>query len=119
VIDEDPERAYASTGPHFVHMYNDYIRRDAYPDLTPFDDPETALALGREAGVLLVMDADEAVRTLNRQIALGVRDINFLTFMPGEDVDTVSARLQYISDRVIPRVDEIETPGHRLTLSRG
>jgi alkanesulfonate monooxygenase SsuD/methylene tetrahydromethanopterin reductase-like flavin-dependent oxidoreductase (luciferase family) len=117
VIDEDPERAYASAGPHFVHMYNDYIRRDAYPDLTVFDDPQTALELGLEAGVLLVMDADAAVEVLNEQIALGVRDINLLTFMPGEDIDTVSTRLQYFSDRVIPRVDEVQTPGRRLTVS--
>jgi alkanesulfonate monooxygenase SsuD/methylene tetrahydromethanopterin reductase-like flavin-dependent oxidoreductase (luciferase family) len=115
IIDEDPERAYASAGPHFVHMYNDYIRRDAYPDLEPFDDPETALALGREAGVLLVMDADAAIEAINRDIAQGVRDISLLTFMPGEDVDTVSARLQYFSDKVIPRVDKVESPGRRLS----
>jgi alkanesulfonate monooxygenase SsuD/methylene tetrahydromethanopterin reductase-like flavin-dependent oxidoreductase (luciferase family) len=116
IIDEDPERAYASAGPHFVHMYNDYIRRDAYPDLEVFDDPQTALALGREAGVLLVMDADQAIKALNVDIAKGVRDIELLTFMPGEDIDTVSSRLQYFSDRVIPHVDQVENPGRRLTL---
>jgi alkanesulfonate monooxygenase SsuD/methylene tetrahydromethanopterin reductase-like flavin-dependent oxidoreductase (luciferase family) len=115
IIDDDPERAYASAGPHFVHMYNDYIRRDAYPDLEVFEDPETALALGREAGVLLVMDADAAIQAINRDIALGARDINLLTFMPGEDIDEVSARLQYISDKVIPGVDQVQKPGRRLS----
>ncbi len=117
IIDEDPERAYAAAGPHFVHMYNDYIRRDAYPDLEVFDDPQTALALGREAGVLLVMDAAAAVEAINKDIAQGVRDVNLLTFMPGEDVDEVSRRLQYISDRVIPNVDQVDQPGRRLTVA--
>jgi alkanesulfonate monooxygenase SsuD/methylene tetrahydromethanopterin reductase-like flavin-dependent oxidoreductase (luciferase family) len=115
IIDEDPERAYASAGPHFVHMYNDYIRRDAYPDLKVFHDPQTALQLGLEAGVLLVRDAAAAVAAINRDVALGVRDIELLTFMPGEDVDEVSARLQYISDKVIPNVDPVVNPGRRLT----
>lgn len=115
VIDEDPERAYAAAGPHFVHMYNDYIRRDAYPHLEVFEDPQVGLELGRKDGVLLVMDADEAVRTLNEEIAKGVSDITFLTFMPGEDADEVSRRLQYISDHVIPAVDQVEQPGRRLS----
>ncbi len=115
IIDEDPERAYASAGPHFVHMYNDYIRRDAYPDMEVFDDPQTALRLGLEAGVLLATDAGGAIEAINRDISLGARDIELLAFMPGEDVDEVSRRLQYISDKVIPNVDEVENPGRRLS----
>jgi hypothetical protein len=98
-------------------MYNDYIRRDAYPHLEIFEDPQTALRLGREDGVLLVMDAEEAIATLNVEIAKGVRDINLLTFMPGEDVDEVSRRLQYISDKVIPNVDQVAEPGRRLAVA--
>lgn len=115
IIDEDPERAYASAGPHFVHMYNDYIRRDAYPHLEVFDDPQTALELGRQDGVLLVMDADAAVKAINRDIAKGAKDITLLTFQPGEDVDEVARRLQYISDHVIPNVDQVAEPGRRLS----
>ncbi len=115
IIDEDPERAYAAAGPHFVHMYNDYIRRDAYPHLQVFDDPQTALELGRKDGVLLVMDAAGAIEAINEDIARGARDINLLTFMPGEDVDEVSRRLQYFSDHVIPNVDQVQEPGRRLS----
>jgi len=35
--------------------------------------------------------------------------------MPGEDVDEVSRRLQYISDHVIPNVDQVAEPGRRLS----
>lgn len=116
IIDEDPERAYASAGPHLMHMYNNYIVRDAYPHIPhPLEDPQTALELGRREGALIVMDADEAITTLNTEIAKGVSDVHFLTFMPGEDVDEVSRRLQYISDHVIPHVDPVQQVGRRLT----
>jgi alkanesulfonate monooxygenase SsuD/methylene tetrahydromethanopterin reductase-like flavin-dependent oxidoreductase (luciferase family) len=118
IIDEDPERAYASAGPHFVHMYNDYIRRDAYPHLEVFDDPQTALELGRSEGALILADAEGAIKTLNREVSKGVSDFHFLAFMPGEDVDEVSRRLQYISDHVIPNVDRVQGENRRLSATR-
>jgi alkanesulfonate monooxygenase SsuD/methylene tetrahydromethanopterin reductase-like flavin-dependent oxidoreductase (luciferase family) len=114
IIDEDPERAYAVAGPHFTHMFNDYIRREGYPGLVPFDDPAPARAMGLDGGYLLVTDADGAIAAFNDDVAAGARDINLLMFMPGEDIDEVSARVQYLCDRVIPHVDRIEQPGHRL-----
>jgi alkanesulfonate monooxygenase SsuD/methylene tetrahydromethanopterin reductase-like flavin-dependent oxidoreductase (luciferase family) len=116
IIDEDPERAYAGAGPHFMHMFNDYIRREGYPGLTPFDDPEPARKMGLEGGYLLVTDAAGAVRAFNRDIAAGVSDFTLLAFMPGENVEEVSRRLQYLSNRVVPHVDEIDEPGRRLSL---
>jgi hypothetical protein len=47
-------------------------------------------------------------------VAIGAGDINLLAFMPGEDVEEVSRRLQYLSNKVIPHVDQIEQPGRRL-----
>jgi alkanesulfonate monooxygenase SsuD/methylene tetrahydromethanopterin reductase-like flavin-dependent oxidoreductase (luciferase family) len=117
IIDEDPERAYASAGPHFMHMFNDYIVREGYPGLTPFDDPAPAREMGLEGGYLLVADAAGAIEAFNRDVESGARDICLLAFMPGEDVDEVSRRLQYLSDRVIPHINEIERPGRRLTLA--
>jgi alkanesulfonate monooxygenase SsuD/methylene tetrahydromethanopterin reductase-like flavin-dependent oxidoreductase (luciferase family) len=115
IIDEDPERAYASAGPHFMHMFNDYIRREGYPGLEVFEDPEPARKMGLEGGYLLVTDAAGAIEAFNGDIASGARDINLLAFMPGEDIDEVSRRLQYLSDRVIPHVNAIEQPGRRLS----
>ena len=114
IVDEDPERAYAGAGPHFMHMFNDYIRREGYPGLVPFDDPAPAREMGLEGGYLLVADAAGAIEAFNEDVAAGTRDINLLAFMPGEDIDAVSARLQYLSDHVIPHVDGIERPGGRL-----
>jgi alkanesulfonate monooxygenase SsuD/methylene tetrahydromethanopterin reductase-like flavin-dependent oxidoreductase (luciferase family) len=117
IVDEDPERAFASAGPHFLHMFNDYIRREAYPDITPFDDPEPARKIGIESGFLLLADAAGAIEAFNADIARGASDINLLAFQPGEDVDAVSARLQYLADHVIPRVNHAAVPRTRLTLS--
>jgi alkanesulfonate monooxygenase SsuD/methylene tetrahydromethanopterin reductase-like flavin-dependent oxidoreductase (luciferase family) len=116
IIDEDPERAYASAGPHFMHMFNEYIRREGYPGLTPFEDPAPAREMGREGGYLLVADAAGAIDAFNQDVAAGARDINLLAFMPGESIDEVSRRLQYLSDHVIPHVDQIDQPGGRLTI---
>ena len=115
IIDEDPERAYAAAGAHFMHMFNDYIVREGYPGLVPFDDPEPARKMGLEGGYLIVDDAAGAIKTFNRDIAAGARDINLLVFQPGEGIDEVSSRLQYLSDHVVPNVDEIEQPGRRLS----
>jgi alkanesulfonate monooxygenase SsuD/methylene tetrahydromethanopterin reductase-like flavin-dependent oxidoreductase (luciferase family) len=115
IIDEDPERAYASAGPHFMHMFNDYIRREGYPGLVPFSDPEPARQMGLEGGYLLVTDAAGAIDAFNSDVSAGARDINLLAFMPGEKVDEVAARLQYLSDRVLPNVDQVERPGRRLS----
>jgi alkanesulfonate monooxygenase SsuD/methylene tetrahydromethanopterin reductase-like flavin-dependent oxidoreductase (luciferase family) len=115
IIEEDPERAYAAAGPHFMHMFNDYIVREGYPGLVQFDDPEPARKMGLEGGYLIVDDAAGAIKAFNRDIAAGARDINLLVFQPGEDIDEVSSRLQYLSDHVVANVDEIEQPGRRLS----
>ena len=75
IIDEDPERAYAGAGPHFIHMYNDYIRRDAYPDLEVFDDPADGARARPRGRCAAGDDADGAIEAINRDIALGARDI--------------------------------------------
>jgi len=99
-----------------MHMYNDYIRRDAYPHLPgTFDDPQEALRVGLQDGVLLVCDADAAVKAIDEEVAKGVSDITFLTFQPGEDVDEVSRRIQYLSDHVLPRVRPVEGTHERFT----
>jgi alkanesulfonate monooxygenase SsuD/methylene tetrahydromethanopterin reductase-like flavin-dependent oxidoreductase (luciferase family) len=110
IIAEDPEKAFAEAGPHWMYLFNEYIKREAYPELEPFDDPQKALAAGREGGFMMVADGPTAVAEFNAAIAEGAYDINLVTFMPGEEVDVVSERLEYISNEVIPKVDECEHP---------
>jgi alkanesulfonate monooxygenase SsuD/methylene tetrahydromethanopterin reductase-like flavin-dependent oxidoreductase (luciferase family) len=107
IIAEDPERAFDAAGEQWLHLLNEYIVRDAYPALNgPYDDPKKALA----DGLVMLADAPAAIAEFNRVIAEGAIDITLLTLMPGEDVDAVSQRLQYISDKVIPHVDQSDHP---------
>jgi len=110
IIDEDPERAFAEAGPHFLHMFNDYIRREAYPDLDILEDPGTARDIGHEYGYLLVADAAGAIEEFNAMVDRGATDITLLAFQPGEPVDRVSQRLRYLADHVIPHVKESDHP---------
>src|SRR5207248_716860 len=71
IVDEDPERAYAAAGPHFMHMFNDYIRREGYPHLEVLEDPEAARREGLEGGYLLCTDAAGAIAAFNENIAMG------------------------------------------------
>jgi alkanesulfonate monooxygenase SsuD/methylene tetrahydromethanopterin reductase-like flavin-dependent oxidoreductase (luciferase family) len=110
IIAEDPERAFAQAGEQWLHLLNEYIVRGSIPLVysrsTPYDDPQEALADGH----VMLADASSAIAEFNRAIADGAIDITLLTFMPGEDVDQVSERLQYIADKVIPAVDESDHP---------
>lgn len=110
LIADDPEKAFDEAGPNWMYLFNEYIKRDAYPDLEPFDDPQKALAAARAGGFMMVADGPTAVQEFNAAIAAGAYDITLLTFMPGEDPDAVSERLEFISREVIPKVDECEHP---------
>lgn len=105
IIAEDPERAFAQAGEHWMHLLNEYIKRDAYaartPSLTePYTDPKQALA----DGLVLLADGPAAVKQFNADVDRGAIDINLVTMMPGEPVDQVNERLQYLNDHVIPQV---------------
>jgi alkanesulfonate monooxygenase SsuD/methylene tetrahydromethanopterin reductase-like flavin-dependent oxidoreductase (luciferase family) len=110
IIAEDPERAFAQAGEQWLHLLNEYIVRGSIPIAQqvsgPYDDPRKALADGH----VMLADASSAITEFNRVVADGAIDITLLTLMPGEDVEQVSDRLQYISDKVIPFVDQSEHP---------
>lgn len=111
IIAEDPEKAFAEAGNHWLHLLNQYIKRDAYagrtPPLTaPYDDPQRALA----DGLVMLADGPTAVETFNADVDNGAVDINLVTMMPGEPVDRVSERLAYLSDHVIPHVKQSQHP---------
>ena len=111
IIAEDPERAFAQAGDHWLHLLNQYIVRDAYaglnpPLVTPFESPSDALA----AGLVTLADGPAAVEKFNADVDRGIVDINIVTMMPGEPIEQVSERLQYLNDEVIPRVKHSESP---------
>ena len=111
IIAEDPERAFAQAGEYWMHLLNEYIVRDAYvgrtPPLTePYTDPKKALA----DGLVMLADGDEAVKIFNSDIDRGTIDFNFVTTMPGEPIDQVNERLQYLNDKVIPQVKQSTHP---------
>ncbi len=111
IIANDPERAFAHAGPHWMHLLNEYIDREAFvgldPPLTsPFTDPQKALG----TGLLMLADAEGAIAEFNRMIGRGCIDINLVTQMPGEPVDQINERLEYLSNRVIPRLKESDHP---------
>ena len=111
IIAEDPERAFALAGDHWLHLLNQYILRDAYvgrvpPLREPYDDPKRALA----DGLVMLADAPTALTEFNAMIDLGAIDITLVTLMPGEPIDQVNERLQYLSDKVIPGLARSDHP---------
>ena len=105
IIAEDPERAFALAGEHWLHLLNQYILRDAYlgrtpPLRVPYEDPKHALA----DGLVMLADASGALEEFNSMIERGAIDINLVTLMPGEPIDQVNERLEYLSTNVIPHL---------------
>jgi alkanesulfonate monooxygenase SsuD/methylene tetrahydromethanopterin reductase-like flavin-dependent oxidoreductase (luciferase family) len=116
IIADDPERAFAQAGDHWLHLLNQYIARDAYAGRTPpltklYDDPRKALS----DGLVMLADGAQAIKTFNADVDRGAIDINLVTMMPGEPVDQVTERLQYLNDHVIPHVKHAEHPAARRT----
>lgn len=110
IVAEDPERAFAQAGPNWLYLFNEYIRRDAFPHLKPFDDAGKALEAARADGLILLADGPTAIAEFDRAVDEGAIDITLLTTFPGEDVDQASERLEFISEQVIPRVKESDHP---------
>ncbi len=105
IIAEDPEKEAAKIGDHVLYQVNEYIKWGAFgpPDSTPlFEDAPTAI----ENGLYELWDADRAVAELSGLIKNypQISDIHFWAQFPGESVESGSQRLQYIADKVLPRL---------------
>ncbi|MFK7977828.1 MAG: LLM class flavin-dependent oxidoreductase [Halioglobus sp.] len=105
IIAEDPEAELAKIGDHVLYQINEYIKWGAFgpPDQTPlFEDAPTAV----ENGLYELWDADTAVTELNKLTDTfpNIRDIHFWAQFPGESVESGNARLQYIAEKVLPRL---------------
>lgn len=111
IIADDPERAFAQAGEHFMYLINGYIKRGVYTDrdipLTePYTDPQRALADGH----IMLLDAAGAIKLFDTDVDRGVIDFSLLMAMPGEPADQVAERIQYFNDRVLPFVKESGHP---------
>ncbi len=105
IIAEDPEAEAARIGDHVLYQINEYIKWGAFgpPDQTPlFEDAPTAI----ENGLYELWDADMAVSELSKLLDAYpmIADIHFWAQFPGESVESGSARMRYIAEKVLPRL---------------
>jgi len=106
IIAADPEKVWAEgVGEKAPYQINEYIAWGSFegPD-QPGQFPDAQALL--DAGVYRLMDASAAVDDL---VAVAteypqIRDFHFWAQLPGEPVESGSARIQYMADKVIPEV---------------
>jgi alkanesulfonate monooxygenase SsuD/methylene tetrahydromethanopterin reductase-like flavin-dependent oxidoreductase (luciferase family) len=105
IIAEDPEAEAARIADHILYQTNAYIQWGAFgpPDqATLYDDVFSAI----ENGLYELWDADMAVTKLKTLVAdyPMIRDIHFWAQFPGEPLESGNRRLQYIAEKVLPRL---------------
>ncbi|KAA9166337.1 LLM class flavin-dependent oxidoreductase [Amycolatopsis acidicola] len=105
VIAEDPEREWARIGEHALYQLNNYISWGAFgpPDDVPrFTDPGQIL----EAGAFQLWDPATAVDELTALLRNRpqIKDVHFWAQLPGEPVDSGSARVELLATKVVPQV---------------
>lgn len=105
IIAEDPEREWARIGQHALYQINGYIGMGAFgpPDQVPtFPNPQALL----DAGAFLLWDVDTAVSELTTLLLdrPQIKDVHFWAQLPGESVQSGSARIELLTSRVIPQV---------------
>jgi alkanesulfonate monooxygenase SsuD/methylene tetrahydromethanopterin reductase-like flavin-dependent oxidoreductase (luciferase family) len=105
VIDEDPERAWAAISDFALYQWNEYIGWGVFgpPDEVPRYERADQLL---EAGFFTLWDAAAAVEHLSTLLADHPQfvDVHFWAQLPGEAVESGSARVEYLARNVIPEV---------------
>lgn len=99
LVAPDPERAIAELGPFLLHQVNQYVD---FGFIRPphYTDARDAIRDGHYE----VVDADGAAAALGRAAGAGIAEFHLMAVLPGEPVDSGTARLQYVVDDVLPRV---------------
>jgi alkanesulfonate monooxygenase SsuD/methylene tetrahydromethanopterin reductase-like flavin-dependent oxidoreductase (luciferase family) len=108
VVADDPDREWARVGDHALYQMNTYIEWGAFgpPELIPrFEDREQL----RASGFYHAWDPDEAARHITELCRRHPRvaDVHFWAQLPGEHVDSGSARIEVLATKVLPRVRAI------------
>ena len=105
IIAEDPEAEAARIGEHILYQANEYIKWGAFgpPGQTPLFENAAAAV---ENGLYQMWDADMAVAELSKLVIQypHIRDIHFWAQFPGESVESGNRRLNYIAEKVLPRL---------------
>ena len=107
IIADDPEREWARIGDHALYQMNEYIAWGAFgpPDQVPrFADRDAIVA----AGAYQLWDSDTAVAEITALLkgTSQIRDVHFWAQLPGEPVDSGSARIELLATKVVPAVRE-------------
>ena len=105
IIADDPEAEAARLGEHILYQSNEYIRWGAFgpPEETPlFEDAAAAV----ENGLYELWDADTAVAKIAQLKAdfPMLSDIHFWAQFPGEPLESGARRMQYVAEKVLPRL---------------
>lgn len=105
IIAEDPAAEAERLGPYILHQTNQYIRWGAFgpPESTPqFEDAHSAI----ENGLYELWTAEDAVRHLSEMLEQypQIEDVHFWAQFPGESVESGTRRMEYIAEKVLPRL---------------
>jgi alkanesulfonate monooxygenase SsuD/methylene tetrahydromethanopterin reductase-like flavin-dependent oxidoreductase (luciferase family) len=105
IIAPDPAAEAERIGRHVLYQTNQYIRWGAFgpPDHTPlFPDYRSAI----ENGLYELWDADTAVARLAELLERypQIVDVHFWAQFPGEPVESGQRRLDYVAEKVLPRL---------------
>ncbi|MET7990236.1 LLM class flavin-dependent oxidoreductase [Amycolatopsis sp. NPDC005232] len=107
VIAEDPEREWARIGQYALYQLNNYIEWGAFgpPDVVPkFENADQIV----EGGAFQLWDVATAVDELTALLKdkPQIKDVHFWAQLPGEPVDSGSARIELLATKVVPQVRE-------------
>ncbi|HUC06993.1 MAG TPA: LLM class flavin-dependent oxidoreductase, partial [Solirubrobacterales bacterium] len=102
IVAEDPERELATVGKEILYQVNKYIEWGFLGDVAPYDDPRKVI----EDGTYRIWDGDEAVRDFTEHHRTGVSEFQLFAALPGEDLDNAAERVEFVANKVIPRVRE-------------
>ncbi len=105
IISDDPEKEAAKIAPHVLYQINEYIKWGAFgpPDEVPlFENVDSAI----ENGLYELWDAEMAVSELTKlsKTYPNIKDIHFWAQFPGEALESGNRRLNYIAEKVLPRL---------------
>lgn len=105
VIAEDPQREWARIGEHALYQLNNYISWGAFgpPDQVPqFPDADAIVS----AGAFQLWDPATAIDEITSLLRERpqIKDMHFWAQLPGESVDSGSARIELLASKVLPQV---------------
>jgi len=111
IVAEDPEKVWSEISDHVRYQLNKYIEWGSFEGPgQPSSFPTAQSVL--DSGFYRLMDASMAVDELvGLARTYPIKDFHYWAQFPGESVESGSARIQYLADKVIPEVTrQLSTP---------